>query len=99
RFSGSLSTVTSDRVGSCWEEIIKYFQRLLRRACKRFRIFMKNYRQKHDKANQRHHQKVAATKKLLTSNALPSSNVNIVSLTPLINQKHRPNCRHYQSQS
>ncbi|CAF4166245.1 unnamed protein product, partial [Rotaria sp. Silwood2] len=99
RFSPSSTTVTNDQQGSCWEEIIKYFQRLSKRACKRFRICWKNYQQKRDKVNQRHHRKVTTTKKILTQNALPSSNVNIVSSIPLINQKHRPNCRHHQPES
>ncbi|CAF2632351.1 unnamed protein product [Rotaria sp. Silwood2] len=99
RFSPSSTTVTSDQQGSCWEEIINYFQRLSKHAYKRFRICWKNYRQKRDKGNQRHHRKVTTAKKILTPNALPSSNINIVSSTPLINKKHRPNCRHHQSES
>ncbi|CAF1073951.1 unnamed protein product [Rotaria sordida] len=99
RFSLSTTSITINQQGSCWEEIIKYFQRLLKRAYKRFRIFWKNHRQKHGKVNQKHHRKVTRTKKVLTPNALSSSNVNMVSSTPLINQNHRPNCRYHQSQS
>ncbi|CAF2593657.1 unnamed protein product [Rotaria sp. Silwood2] len=98
RFSGSTATATSDQQGSCWEEIIKYFQRLSKRVYKPFRIFWKNYRQKRDKVNQRHQRKVKTTKKILIPNSLPSSDLNIVSLTPLINQERRPNCRHHQTQ-
>ncbi|CAF3048488.1 unnamed protein product [Rotaria sp. Silwood2] len=99
RFSRSTTTVTSDQQGSCWEETIKYFQRLWKRAYKRFRTFWKNHRQKSNKFNKRHHRKAKTRKKVVISNALPSSNVNIVSSAPFINQKHRPNCRHNQSQS
>ncbi|CAF4118553.1 unnamed protein product [Rotaria sp. Silwood2] len=99
RFSRSSTTVTTDQRDSCWEEIIKYFERLSKRAYKRFRIIWKNYRQKRDKFNQRHDPKATTRKKVLTRNALPSSNFNIVSSTPLINQKHQPSCRYHQSQS
>ncbi|CAF4557438.1 unnamed protein product, partial [Rotaria sp. Silwood2] len=46
-----------------------------------------------------HDRKATTRKKVLTRNALSLSNVNIVSSTPLINQKHRPGCRYHQSQS
>ncbi|CAF4477335.1 unnamed protein product [Rotaria sp. Silwood2] len=38
RFSRSTTTVTSDQQDSCWEGIIKYFDRLSKCAYKRFRI-------------------------------------------------------------
>ncbi|CAF0833175.1 unnamed protein product [Rotaria sordida] len=99
RFSRSTTALTSGHQGSCWEEIIKYFQRLSKHAFKRFRIFATNDQQKHDKINRRHDRKVTTTEKVLTPSALPSSNVNIVSSTSLISQKHLPNCRYHQSQS
>jgi hypothetical protein len=52
RFSHSTTTVTRNQQGSCWEEIIKYFQPLSKRAYQRFRIFWKKiYRQKRDKVS------------------------------------------------
>ncbi|CAF4869841.1 unnamed protein product, partial [Rotaria sp. Silwood1] len=99
RFSRSTITLTNDQQGSCWEEIIKYFQRLLKRVYKRFESCWKYCRQKHDKTNQRHHRNVTTPKKILTSNVLSTTDDKIISSTPLINQNHRSNCRHHQSQS
>ncbi|CAF4982165.1 unnamed protein product [Rotaria sp. Silwood1] len=99
RFSCPTTTKTSDQQGSCWEEIIKYFQQLSKRAFKRFKLFKTNYQQKHDKVNRRHDRKVTTTEKLLTPNALPSSNAHIVPSTTLISQKHLPNCQYHKSQS
>ncbi|CAF5011667.1 unnamed protein product, partial [Rotaria sp. Silwood1] len=99
RFSRSTTTLTNEQQGSCWEEIIKYFQRLLKRVYKRFETCWKYCRQKHDKTNQRHHRNVTTPKKILTSNVLSTTDDKIISSTPLINQNHRSNCRHHQSQS
>ncbi|CAF3877318.1 unnamed protein product [Rotaria magnacalcarata] len=82
------TAVTNDRSGSCCEEIVKYVKQLSKRLYKR--LFCKNYRQKSDKVNHRHTRKETTTKDVLTSN------INIVSSTPLIDQKHRSNCPHYQ---
>jgi voltage-dependent calcium channel T type alpha-1G len=49
RFSRSSSTLLSEEPGSCWEETIKYLERLWKHAHKRLNILWKNYRQKHAK--------------------------------------------------
>jgi voltage-dependent calcium channel T type alpha-1G len=49
RFSRSSSTLVSDEPGSCWEETIKFFERLWRRAHKTLLILWKNHKQKHAK--------------------------------------------------
>ncbi len=49
RYSRSSTTISSDEPGSCWEETIKYLERLWKHAHKRLNILWKNYRQKHTK--------------------------------------------------
>ena len=49
RFSRSSSTILSDEPGSCWEETIKYLERLWKVGHKRLNIIWKNYRQRHAK--------------------------------------------------
>ena len=49
RFSRSSSTLFSEEPGSCWEETIKYFERLWRHAHKRIIIHWKNFQNKRAK--------------------------------------------------
>ncbi|CAM4890732.1 unnamed protein product [Rotaria socialis] len=84
------TAVTNDRPGSCWKELVKYVNQLSKRLSKR--LFYKNCRQKSDKVNHRH------TRREKTKKDVSISDINIVSLAPLINQKHRSNCPHYQCQ-
>ena len=53
RFSRSSSTLLSDEPGSCWEETVKYLERLSKHAHKRLHILWIRYRQKHAKVNER----------------------------------------------
>ena len=46
RFSRSSSTLVSDEPGSCWEETIKYLERLWRRASKHLHIWWKTRRRR-----------------------------------------------------
>ena len=52
RFSRSSSTIVSEEPGSCWEETIKYFERLWRHARKGLVILWRNHRQKRAKVSQ-----------------------------------------------
>ncbi|CAF4737228.1 unnamed protein product, partial [Rotaria sp. Silwood2] len=47
RFSRSSSTLLSDEPGSCWEETIKYIERLYKHAYKNINILWKNYKINH----------------------------------------------------
>jgi voltage-dependent calcium channel T type alpha-1G len=49
RFSRSSTTLSNDEPGSCWEETIKYLERLWKTAHKRLVILWKNHRRKHSK--------------------------------------------------
>ena len=49
RFSRSSSTLLSDEPGSCWEETIKYLERLWKHARKRIATSWKHYKRKHAK--------------------------------------------------
>ena len=46
RFSRSSSTIVSDEPGSCWEETIKYLERLWRRGYKNLEARWKTHRKK-----------------------------------------------------
>lgn len=51
RFSRSSSTLLSEEPGSCWQETIKYIERLAKHAHKRIIIMWKNHQQKHAQVN------------------------------------------------
>ena len=53
RFSRSSSTIVSEEPGSCWEETIKYLERLWRHAHKALVILWRNHRQKRGKVSKR----------------------------------------------
>jgi hypothetical protein len=53
RFSRSSSTLLSDEPGSCWEETIKYVERLWKHAHKHLRIFWRNFRKRHAKVKKK----------------------------------------------
>ncbi|CAF3704659.1 unnamed protein product [Adineta steineri] len=104
RFSRSSSTLLSDEPGSCWEETIKYLERLWKHAYKRLVIAWKNYREKHPKANQKRlvemkkrRRKEAINNKSTTfkihNNVHTGENSFTLSNIHVI---HRPNCRYHQ---
>ncbi|CAF3991388.1 unnamed protein product, partial [Adineta steineri] len=86
RFSLSTTMLTNDQQNSCWKNIIEYLQQLFKYTYKRFRIFWKN-----NQDDEKHQRKVTITKDVLASNE------NIIASTSLVNRKHQPNCRFYQS--
>jgi hypothetical protein len=49
RFSRSSTTLSSDEPGSCWEETIKYLERLWKHAHRRLVILWKNHKRKRSK--------------------------------------------------
>lgn len=52
RFSRSSSTLLSDEPGSCWEETIKYLERLWKQAHKRLALSWRNYKAKQKKVRE-----------------------------------------------
>ena len=72
RFSRSSSTILSDEPGSCWEETIKYLERLTKHANKRLHILWKNFRRKHSKVKDRRLFFVLGLKKKLSNDRFSS---------------------------
>ncbi|CAF0780786.1 unnamed protein product [Rotaria sp. Silwood1] len=110
RFSRSSSTLVSDEPGSCWEEIIKYIERLWRHGHQHLIKLWKNYKKKKHtklKSNQKRLLEVKKNRRK-TSTSTTINNKNSSSLqiqihstansSPLSNLNiiHRPNCRLYQ---
>lgn len=52
RFSRSSSTLLSEEPGSCWEETIKYLERLWKHGQKRLKIWWSNRREKRAQVRQ-----------------------------------------------
>ncbi|CAF3603222.1 unnamed protein product [Adineta steineri] len=95
RFSRSSSTLTSDEPGSCWEETIKYLERLWKHAYKRLVISWKNYRRKNQKTKRVNQKRLLEVgkhrrKKLLTTDDKKLSSTSNRSIV------HKSNCRLYQ---
>ncbi|CAF3425077.1 unnamed protein product [Rotaria socialis] len=104
RFSRSSSTLISDEPGSCWEETIKYLERLWKHGYKHLVMLWKRHKEKHAKfrPNPLNASKKRRQNKQTTRNNKNSSlQIQIHSTAnslPLSNLNiiHRPNCRLYQ---
>ncbi|UJR33723.1 hypothetical protein I4U23_021150 [Adineta vaga] len=98
RFSRSSSTLLSDEPGSCWEETIKYLERLWKRGHKRLRILWRNHRKKHTQVNKKHllGEKNGHRRQRLTTNEKKSSLT--INSSQLSNHHftHQVNCPLYQ---
>ncbi|CAF1520054.1 unnamed protein product [Rotaria magnacalcarata] len=104
KFSRSSNTSVSDEPGSCWEETIKYIERLLKHLHKQFHILWRRYRQKHAKTNRKHLIEILKRRRKETQSnkSTPvqihlnrNSKVNS-SASLIVEIIHRSNCQYYQ---
>lgn len=111
RFSRSSSTLLSDEPGSCWEETIKYLERLWKHAYRRLSVRWHNYRAKHSKVRKSNYsifelffvlknkmKNVEMKKHRRKQIAINNVNPREHHLNSIsfANLTHRPNCRFYQ---
>src|SRR5207237_691304 len=90
RFSRSSNITLNNQPGSCWEEIILYFQHLWKHIHQNLIILWTNFKLKHTKGRNIKNSTTRQIQINSTENSSPLSNLNII---------HRPNCPLYQSSS
>ncbi|CAF0755454.1 unnamed protein product [Rotaria sordida] len=105
RFSRSSSTLVSDEPGSCWEEAIKYIERLWHHGHRRLIVLWKHYKKKRTKLNEKrlsevkkHRRKTSTTINNKNSSSIQIQIHSTANSSPLSNLNiiHRPNCPLYQ---